>query len=458
MPARAAARRSPPTRPPASARASAPRSRPSRRRRGGARPSRRRARARRPRAWSPSNGIPTEPGLTSSTPAAGRRRNGRWVWPNTTPRSRPRRPAAPRPRRGRLGRERAHVADRRAVAEARARRAPLPRAGRRAPRRGVAELLAADRDRARTTGLSARLAGRAVQRSPLPRIQVAPSSSRRRADGRGRLGAEERVVAAEQPALGALAARVLEHRVERRQVAVDVVEEGEHGACIPPARLYASRPNGPSRRGDVGVARAHRLDARRLPARGRRGRRPQPLPAAPDDGYVAARGARHRRPRRGARDPRPDRERAGARLPAGRLEIVVSLDGSTDGTRDDRGGAPAAASGCVVERARRQGRRAERRRARDDGAGAGVLGRELDVGARRAAPARPHLADPEVGYVCGRLRLVEPGRGGPRGPLLALRAVAARAGVAARVDHRRQRRDLRRAPLGVRRAPVDVEP
>ena len=70
-----------------------------------------------------------------------------------------------------------------------------------------------------------------------------------------------------------------------------------------------------------------------------------------------------------------------------------------------------------------------------------------------------HFADPEVGYVCGRLRLIEPGTGAQRrGAVLALRAVAARAGVAARVDHGRQRRDLRGPPQRLRGARARAEP
>ena len=139
-----------------------------------------------------------------------------------------------------------------------------------------------------------------------------------------------------------------------------------------------------------------------------------------------------------------------------RLEIIVSLDGSTDGTREiverfpgvrllvnERGGKVAAQNAAV--------------RATD----ADVLAFsdansmwEPDALRRLVAV----LADPEVGYVCGRLRLVGTSGENLEGHVLALRAVAARAGVAARVDHRRQRRHLRRAPVGVRGAPLHVEP
>src|SRR5262249_41469206 len=50
------------------------------------------------------------------------------------------------------------------------------------------------------------------------------------------------------------------------------------------------------------------------------------------------------------------------------------------------------------------------------------------------------------------------GRDEPRRRLLALRAVAARERVGARLDHGRQRRDLRGAPVGLRRMAVRPRP
>ena len=131
--------------------------------------------------------------------------------------------------------------------------------------------------------------------------------------------------------------------------------------------------------------------------------------------------------------------------PAERLEIVVASDASTDRTNElveavaareprvrlldcPRGGKVAAQDRAVRETTER-GRR--------------VLRRERDLGARRAAQLVANLADPEVAYVCGQLRLETADGTNREGALLALRDVAARAGVAARLDHRRQRLDLR---------------
>ena len=67
-------------------------------------------------------------------------------------------------------------------------------------------------------------------------------------------------------------------------------------------------------------------------------------------------------------------------------------------------------------------------------------------------------ATPQVGYVCGRVEFTNEAGTQPGGPLLALRDVAARAGVGAGLGHRRQRRDLRGAPRGLRRGRPDHGP
>ena len=48
-----------------------------------------------------------------------------------------------------------------------------------------------------------------------------------------------------------------------------------------------------------------------------------------------------------------------------------------------------------------------------------------------------NLADAEVGYVCGQLRLESPDGANLEGALLALRDLGARAGVDLQLDHRR---------------------
>ena len=56
------------------------------------------------------------------------------------------------------------------------------------------------------------------------------------------------------------------------------------------------------------------------------------------------------------------------------------------------------------------------------------------------------FGDPAVGYACGRVQFVNDAGTNQEGAVLALGHVAARARVRARLDHGRQRGDLRRAP------------
>ena len=134
--------------------------------------------------------------------------------------------------------------------------------------------------------------------------------------------------------------------------------------------------------------------------------------------------------------------------PHEQLEIIVASDASTDGTdaivtdyaaRDPR-------IRLLALPSRRQARRAQPRRDRERPRGRRVLRRELELGAGCAAQARRQPRRPR-----GRVRLRQAQararrRHEPRGHLLALRALAARERVAARLDHGRQRLDLRRAP------------
>ena len=139
--------------------------------------------------------------------------------------------------------------------------------------------------------------------------------------------------------------------------------------------------------------------------------------------------------------------------PRDRLELIVAVDGGAEPGADATAErARAAGADRVLELPRRG-----KYRAQDAAVGgrerraAGVLGRQRDVGAGRAAPARGG-----VRRSAGRLRLRagavrQRRRHQPGGPVLALRDVAARERVGARVGHRRQRRDLRRAPGGLPR-------
>ena len=143
--------------------------------------------------------------------------------------------------------------------------------------------------------------------------------------------------------------------------------------------------------------------------------------------------------------------------PADQLELVVTSDASTDRTTSS---SSASATGVrlIVQPARRQGRRAGPGRARDDG----EIVAFSDANATWAPDALRQLvanfADPDVAYVCGQLVLEAADGLEPRGRLLALRAGAARGGVAARLDHRRQRLDLRGPPRRLRRGRPEVGP
>ena len=134
--------------------------------------------------------------------------------------------------------------------------------------------------------------------------------------------------------------------------------------------------------------------------------------------------------------------------PAEQLEIVVASDASGDRT-DELVEAVAAREPRVrLLRCPRGGKVAAQDRAVRESAGEVVA--FSDANAMWAPDALRRLvrsfADPDVAYVCGRLVLTDAAGLEPRGRLLALRDVAARAGVGARLGHRRERRDLRRAP------------
>ena len=123
--------------------------------------------------------------------------------------------------------------------------------------------------------------------------------------------------------------------------------------------------------------------------------RPRPVLADEDD---ASDGRRDRRgSQRGAGDRAPRRESPELDYPADRLELVVTSDASTDRTE-----ALAEAAGARVIRNPRGGKVAaqDQRGSADGERRRRLLGRELHMGARRAAQARAQLRRPG-----GRLRL-----------------------------------------------------
>ena len=137
---------------------------------------------------------------------------------------------------GGLGREGAHVGDRRGVHEARAGHLGLGGQRPSSSASAVAERRARVGDRAWRPAVVRRRGGVAG-----PAVDVAADPGRRlelaqARDGLCRPGAEQRVVAAEHPAARAGGARVGEDGVERRQVAVHVVENGDH------RRVYSRPP------------------------------------------------------------------------------------------------------------------------------------------------------------------------------------------------------------------------
>ena len=138
----------------------------------------------------------------------------------------------------RLGQEAPHVRGRRAVhvehlSGAHALGQPGELVG-----HGVAQELPAARDR-RAGGFGG------LFRRSRPAVDVAADPACLEAaeplDGLRRPGSEERVIAAEHEALRPLRAGVMEHRVEGGQVAVNVVEHGEHAleATRPDVRCFA---------------------------------------------------------------------------------------------------------------------------------------------------------------------------------------------------------------------------
>ena len=159
----------------------------------------------------------------------------------------------------------------------------------------------------------------------------------------------------------------------------------DRGASREAARRRVRSPRD-RRRGPLLGLRSPRSSGRtsRYPAfaRGARAPAPRPVRAADATPTVAVIVAAH--------NEEAVIERRVANLlaldyPRDKLEIVVTSDASTD---RDRGARRARRRARDPQPARRQGRRAGPRGARDRRRARRLLGRQRDVGARRAAPAR----------------------------------------------------------------------
>ena len=176
----------------------------------------------------------------------------------------------------------------------------------------AAELAAAVLDRRCSRSSSGASEGSSSQRSVLPADPRAVSLSSRFTHSSGKAPGEG-VVAAEHELVRARGAGVGDHRLERREVAVDVVEQGAHGP--PPATTAALARGGPRRARERGqhqarvALRAHLVALVRAPsaregrAAARRSRRPpRSRPRRPRPGSTPARapgGPEAPRPRAG---------------------------------------------------------------------------------------------------------------------------------------------------------------
>ena len=189
------------------------------------------------------------------------------------------------------------------------------------------------------------------------------------------------------------------------------------------------------------------MDARRLSTRGGSRRSPA-APARAQGRRHAGRRRRRRCPRRGRGDRASSREPSRARLSARPTPGDRRLGRIGDGTDE-----------TVQALAERDARVSLARRPREGKTAAqdAVVGEiASDVVAFSDANSlwEPDalrklvrsFADPEVGYVCGRLELQRPDGTQPRASLLALRALGAGVRKRSRRRHCRERRHLRSAP------------
>ena len=221
------------------------------------------------------------------------------------------------------------------------------------------------------------------------------------------------------------------------------------GSLAPRGRTYYRALSDCSARPFLGLPRGARLDAR--PLSGVRDRAGAGCAAAGARGGHRANGHGDRRGlQRGVGDRAPDREPARARLPGGQAadrrhapmrrsdrteEIALQYPG-VQVISNPRGGKVAA-----QDRAVRQ----------TDGEIVAFSDANCTWSPDALRTLVRAFADPDVAYVCGQLRILDADGCEQGGRLLALRDGRARRGVAARLGHRRQRLDLRRASRRLRR-------
>ena len=138
--------------------------------------------------------------------------------------------------------------------------------------------------------------------------------------------------------------------------------------------------------------------------------------------------------------------------PADLVEVVVASDASTDGTDEAVERLAAEDERVKLVRCERGGKVAAQNRGVAESSGEIARSRcECALGTRCAPEAGAQLRRPGR-RVCDGSRFVRsPGWDESRRGLLALRAVAACAGIPTRIDHWRQWAHLRRAPVGLGR-------
>ena len=131
--------------------------------------------------------------------------------------------------------------------------------------------------------------------------------------------------------------------------------------------------------------------------------------------------------------------------PHAQLEIVVASDGSTDRTDEIVEEIAAREPRVRLLRCPRAGKVAAQHKAVRETTSELLAFTDANTEWKPDALRKlvRNLADEEVGYVCGQLRLESPDGANLEGLVLALRGLGARAGVGRELDHGGKRRHLR---------------